>query len=746
MISSAFAQKKEVENLNHEGKPYSITLHSDWLKAKQANDQVEHRSFYNAIDTYQELLTKYPDNEYLTYKLAMGYFKARDYKNAEIYFLRINDLKETAYPLGLYYGGHTLKMNAKYDLAKDVFRKFYNFKTKDLTLKEYKKFAMNEINSCDYALSLIEDDTLNYEIQFQEGEINKSYTDFAPIILGPSKIGFASLRQDSVIKFGYDDEKIYSIKMYTAERNEENVWENLKEYPGVNKPLEHAANGAFNTDSSRFYYCNCVQNSLNNVICHLYYKEKNEAGVYGKGHKAHQKVNLHNYTTTQPAVGKYVKKSRRSVEEKDIVYFVSDRPGGEGGKDIWFTLVDKKGKFSKPENCDKRINTPGDEVAPYYDLGTQTMYFSSNYHYGLGGLDVFSSRGAEKRWSKPENMKIPMNSSYDDTYFVPAKQQTSDTLAYGYLVSNRPGGLALKSETCCDDIYAYQEILPVYENHKGTIKEKLITQVLQDSSFVVAHADAKNTTPVILSSDSTIGKPLSDVRIGIIKTKKYNQAVSENKASLPILNEDILWVNQTDSTGNFDFVTEKGKKYTVVAVKDGYAPTFAPLANINPNTNLELVKTKVDSSVIKKQKEMMLEERKSLSMNIDKESLKEDEVFVLENVYFDSNVDTYKPNSLPSLKLLYNFLKKHPDIRVEISGHTDHLGSDEYNLDLSERRAESVVHLLIEKGIDPARLEAKGYGESKPIAKNTFPDGKNNEEGMAKNRRTEVKILKSKKK
>jgi outer membrane protein OmpA-like peptidoglycan-associated protein len=116
-------------------------------------------------------------------------------------------------------------------------------------------------------------------------------------------------------------------------------------------------------------------------------------------------------------------------------------------------------------------------------------------------------------------------------------------------------------------------------------------------------------------------------------------------------------------------------------------------------------------------------------------------IFVLENIYFDYNESYIRADAAKELDKLVTLLNDNTDLKIEMGSHTDSVASEAYNIELSQRRAESTVNYLIRNGIDPARLVAKGYGESKPIARNTNPDGTDNPAGRQRNRRTEFKIL-----
>lgn len=140
-------------------------------------------------------------------------------------------------------------------------------------------------------------------------------------------------------------------------------------------------------------------------------------------------VNDPKYTSTQPAIGLNTQK-----KGEEIIYFVSDREGGKGGYDIWYTSFDNRNKTYKPPvNLGSEINTSGDEVTPYVDAQTQTFYFSSDGWQGLGGLDIFKSIGGMKKWTHPVNLGYPVNSNYDDLYYVLSPSNKDN----GMIVSNR---------------------------------------------------------------------------------------------------------------------------------------------------------------------------------------------------------------------------------------------------------------------------------------------------------------------
>jgi len=251
----------------------------------------------------------------------------------------------------------------------------------------------------------------------------------------------------------------------------------------------------------------------------------------------------------------------------------------------------------------------------------------------------------------------------------------------GYFVSNRPGAVSVKGPTCCDDIYYYQPVKNV-------------------SVFVTGEVLS------MIKTDSTDAEEMVSLTGAELK-------VFEIKQDTSILIKTI----QTDAEGKYVLEDlEADKKYKVVAEKDGFLKT-----STNVNTS-----------------GVTYSETREANIFVNKE----DEPIVLKNIYYEFDKDVLTPESKATIDTtLMQILIDNPLIIIEIGSHTDSKGSMAYNEDLSRRRAISVVDYLISKGIPDARLKAKGYGETDPIAPNKNADGTDNPEGRAKNRRTEFKVI-----
>lgn len=310
--------------------------------------------------------------------------------------------------------------------------------------------------------------------------------------------------------------------------------------------------------------------------------------------------------------------------DENLLYFVSDMPGGYGGKDIW--VAEKSGgSYSNPVNLGPVINTPGDEMFPYIrDNGE--LYFSSNYHVGMGGLDIFvATKNDDGNWSI-QNMGSPINSPADDfgICFVTGENK-------GMFTSNRKGSRG-------DDIYSFIVPPKIFQVEGEVFNKETRT-----------HLDG--VTVRIIGTDGTN-----------LKMRTQN--------------------------GTFKMKLKPETEYIFAAFKDGFLRDKAMASTVgledSRDFKFELFLTPTDSPV------------------------------KIENINYEFGSWELLPESKVALDTLVQILKFNPTITIELMAHTDHVGSDQFNFELSQKRAQSVVDYLIEKGISPQRLVAKGYGETWP--------------------------------
>lgn len=343
------------------------------------------------------------------------------------------------------------------------------------------------------------------------------------------------------------------------------------------------------------------------------------------------------------------------------LYFVRGKRTASGIKeqDIYYSWLDDNNRWSAPMKVPGRVNTIFEEESVMIHPDGRTLYFSSNGHSGMGGLDIFMSRLLPNGdWDAPVNLGYPINTYRDENSLqVTAKGDIA------LFASDREGGFGGL------DLYQFtlhEAARPAPVTYvAGTVADKLSFKKLE------AHLE------------------LIDLENGKLVVESYS----------------------SQGTGEFLLCIPSGRDYALNVNKDGY---------LFHSENFSL---KNYTSMKPYKLEILLQK------------LRPGASIVLNNVFFETNKWDLKAESMVELNRLVDLLSANPDKKIEIGGHTDNVGSDEANLTLSQNRAKSVVDYLVKKGIDPARLSSKGYGETAPVATN------DTEEGRAKNRRTEFKIV-----
>ena len=646
-------------------------IKTDTLKPIQikrlAKNSVRFGDIYAAITYFEEYLKMKPNRNDFKFQLADLYRRSRDYSKAEALYKEVFNLNSNKFPDAQFYYAQMLKANGKYVEAKQEFIKFTsNKEAKKLeNIKQLKKMATSEIQGCDAAIELSKS-KFGIIVNHLDNSINKAHIELSPIHLDTNTLLYSSINENNLKLYSLDKEEKQPVRKFYIAQKEKGNWKGGKEFVApFNDDDANVGNGTLSPDGLKFYYSKCALNGKGKMICRLMVSNK-EKDKWQKPIDLGELVNSEEFTSTMPAVGIDSKK------QQELIYFVSDRPGGKGGLDIWYTYYDSKKKVYKaPRNAGPIINTVGDEITPMYDLENRTLYFSSDGLPGLGELDIFQTIGEIKAWSTPENLGTPYNSSADDIYYFIGKKEG---IKNGFFVSNRKGGTNLLNETCCDDIYEFTDPQFIEITVKGSLLE--------------------------LSSDSTnsITGKLKNTHVSLYKIQKDGS-------------EHLIKTTTTDDKGNYDFQLEKGNNYKIIVEKNGYFTKkmeISTVKSVKPDTVI------MDLSVKK----------------IPKEAI------VITNIYYETGKAELKPESKISLeKELVKLLNDNPQIIIEIGSHTDDIGSNEYNLKLSQQRAESVVKYLVEKGIPKERMLARGYGETKPLTANITTVERQ------RNRRTEFKII-----
>jgi hypothetical protein len=544
------------------------TLIADGDKAFAEND------FFAASIYYNKAILQDSSDIVIQYKYADASRLNFDYGIAEHWYTKVNkkDAQGKLYPECSFWLATIKKNQGKYKEAKKLFDKYAkkNKKKKD---NYFVKKALQEVAACDYAQLLMVSPDKSVNIIHLDSTVNSKVSEYAPIQVD-SLLYFSSLRD------GKDRDKKNSVnynKIYTAIQDSIK-WQKAIELDTLfNKKGIHNANTAFNDDYTKVFITRCVPKNAMEFNCDIYSSE------YKNGHwsalqKLPPEVNTKGSTNTQPAIG--------FLGAEEVLFFASDRPGGEGKMDIWYSRVNKDGSYGKAVNAGKKVNSIDDEITPFYCKPCQELFFSSNWHKGLGGFDIFKSEFKNKELVEPKNLGLPFNSNLNDIYFSINSKRTE-----AFLSSNRIGSYFEEKESCCNDIYMVK--LPKTDEppKKVDSTQIFVTQMkLLVPLTLYFHNDEPDKKTLAVTTPKNYKKTYEDYSaMRDLYKKEYSKGAKDADLERAIGDIDNLFEDSVDA-GMQDL--EKFAQLLVKVLADSEKVTItmkgfcSPLASTDYNVNL----------------------------------------------------------------------------------------------------------------------------------------------------------------
>jgi outer membrane protein OmpA-like peptidoglycan-associated protein/tetratricopeptide (TPR) repeat protein len=670
MLLSLFssAQSVEFEKKNFPGKEKEFKDAKFNFNSGKKYYEIGKGMYLTALDYLLKAQDFNPNNAELNYMIGTCYLNTVQKTKSIGYF-------EKSYSLD-----PSLNKDIKYKLAK-AYQLNYEFDKAQKLLSEYKQsLSPNDLaavakeidrmdQECDNAVILIKSPVRVF-IDNLGSTVNSIYPEYSPLINADESVLFFTSRRDNTTGGKKDENDLaYFEDIYFTEKTSSG-WTTPKNPPNPLNSNLHDATVGLSPDGQTL----------------LIYKGSNGGDIFEctlKGASWSNPEKLDNKINTD-----YHESSGTMSYDGKTLYFVSDKPGGFGGDDIYMSQKDKKGRWGEAQNLGSIINTPYDEEGVFIHPDGKTLFFSSKGHNTMGGYDIFKSTYENSRWSEPVNIGYPINTPDDDVFF-----SISASGVHGYYSSVKPEGFGGQ------DIYVITFLGP----------EKPLINNSEDNLL------ASVAQPV---NETVIEKPveIKDNQVTILKGIVMDNITLEPLGAVIDItdnerNEIIASFESNSVTGKYLISLPSGKNYGI-AVKSPNYLFHSENIIIPPTTSY-----------------------REVEKNIKLKKLEVGSTIVLKNIFFDFDKSTLRPESIPELERLLKFLNDFPTVKIEISGHTDNKGSAAYNKTLSENRAKSVVDWLIGKGINQNRMTYKGLGFDQPIATN------DTEEGRQMNRRTEFKII-----
>ncbi|MCC7333310.1 MAG: OmpA family protein [Flavobacteriales bacterium] len=737
----------------------------------QANEAFKSERYFDAISNYEKVLKKDPNNIAANENIAYCYRKLKNYEKAEIHYAKAVELNGSEPSNHLYYG-QSLKNNGKFNEAKKQFEAFLKSNPNSLIGKLM-------LQSCD-DVTLWEADPKEFLVE-PFSKINSESSDFSPVkykdgILFVSERGIDLVNESTDQLSGQPYLSIYFAKQ-------------SKGYEKA-KPFSHQINTQFHDGPA------CISNDGKTM--YFTRAEKNEKGaklgnklkifwatLEGKKWKkiTEFKYNSPTYSVAHPWIS----------DDGNRLFFSSDMPGGFGKMDIYMCTKEID-KWGAPVNLGNEVNTAENEVFPYFRK--DILYFSSDGLSGYGGLDIYSVYQSDN-WKNIKNLKTQLNSSKDDfgIFFIDDEN--------GYFSSNREGGMGkddiykfvykkVINETAINGKLEYDKLpasnvgITLYDENDNELR-KTVTDENGNFKFDKLKIDNNYFFRIDETDDSVLEK----AKLYITNSKGEKVLLAENFAKgkykiqtlpyekydeLPLLEEkdesifnikvfgqvyqklpgdygeglEILIVDEngkvigktrTDKDGKFVFEKlSPDQEYLFMLGEDD-----AGLNVIIIDEHGKIIGGTNKLGNGKFRYERLVDDKNVITLINELDEvirISEDDTFVISKIFYDYKSAQVNEKSALELDKIVMILSKNKGIGIELTSHTDSIGSDYYNYTLSQERASSARKYIISKGINSNKITAKGLGEKEPIAPNSKPDGSDNPDGRARNRRTEIKIIK----
>ena len=646
---------------------------------KEADKFYNIGNFGEALGRYKYVDSLEPNNAEINFKIGICTYASILRRNSIHYLLKARDLGYESRDLHMFIGRayHSLH---EFDSAIVYYDKY-------LALLDtvYEKNLYNEIVelaiNCENGL-ILKKDSLSHVMANVGDVINTPYAEYAPVVSADERTMIFTARWPNSTGGKKDDDDKYYEDIYITHKDEDGNWQ---------KPEPISEN--INTEG----HDACIGMSMDAQKIFLY-STKNNKSTSGNLYMSY----LRGEEWSKPELlqgGINTKKGWESSASlsanEDFIFFSSDREGGYGGSDIYVAKRVSENEWGEPINMGPLVNSSMDEDMPLIHPNGKLLIFSSKGHNSMGGYDVFTTFFSESdsMWTKPQNIGFPINTAEDDLYFGYTAEGTR-----GYFSSYRP------------DSYGERDIY-------------WIDKPLQQPLMLVFKGNIKNEENEI---------PLeAEIILTNIETEEVERRFKSNS-----------------STGDYTVVLEYGKYYNVSVNAPGH---FYYSENVNiPSKESDVSEFVQDffmshdhepsvavheSKFDYKPDEKVLTQANIYSKDIALNKLEVGGRLVLKDILFPYNSSYLNKESRIELNNLYNLLINNPNIHIEIQGHTDNVGGNNFNLELSENRAHKVMDYLLDKGIDSSRLVAHGYGEKRPLAPNSTVAGRQ------MNRRTEFEIV-----
>lgn len=440
---------------------------------RAGDESLSEKDYYTALSHYQQALSMDTSSTDTWYRIAEAAMLYNAYDLADQYYEKVfNSAEQKNYPICAFHWGMIKKSKGEYDAASRLFESFEKSGNPDAALIEK---AHQERDICQQNIRIMSDPD-PVAVAPLSRYINSPYSEFAALGQGDT-LFFSSYRFENK-KDKHQPPRMITKLMQSVHGGKGNPMK--KE---LNDDTRHTAHLTYGMGGNRMYFTYCDYVNAAEIRCAIFYREKDKRGKWGKAIRLPKSVNAEGYTSTEPNIG------IDPVSGKEGMYFVSDRPGGKGKLDIWYTAI-LNNQFSDPINLEA-VNTPENDITPFFQNKSHSLYFSSDGRESMGGYDIYKILQKDGQWGPVEHPGYPLNGSYNDIYF-----SVDSTGRNALFSSNRTGAQFLdpSNKNCCYDIFS------------ANIGERPPRQPVPDTSRLVDKPPV-NSPPVVVNPPPKLEPP-----------------------------------------------------------------------------------------------------------------------------------------------------------------------------------------------------------------------------------------------
>lgn len=589
--------------------------------------------FQESIDFYERLHQLRPNDTDIHFLLAMSNYNAHNYSKAKSQFLSIlnSGIKKNEV---IYHYGLLLKIGSEYEKADSV---FHNLQEQIIPSNPLYDLTKLQREGCRLALrQLLTNNTRDYRLV---NDVNSTSNDFGPTVHPITGNLYISSSRKTKQKQFLDSQYGGFLPNVLSFNISDTLFIRTEDADILNSPWSEAS-GSFSRDGKSFYYTSCTKNDQ----CKIMISRLDENEKWTEGVPLNDAINFEGYGAEHPSIS----------ATGDTLFFASNRPGGEGGKDIWMSLKISEDEWMAPINMGATINTAADEITPFYSSSFNALLFSSDGHAGYGGFDLYMGKGVSFYSPLIYNLGLPFNSPQDDTFFT-----------LGFSASNRGNSF---------NIYQY-DYKNEYELFSSFLAEESLIQFIKF-----------NTNSLSLES------------FRIEDYKGYNLFDPEKR--------DYIDFSKVDSHTNITGLIGPNK---VVKLRISDEIEIVTISEEDGSYEFRLLPDTVTDFHVKVDDDIVEASKEGYTYNYFE--------YDFEKIYFDFNSDLLRDESIETLIDLISQFDVNNIVLVDVHTHADHVGNAAYNFELSEQRGLSVLRKLNEMGIPFHQMRVFANGEDNPLSK-----------------------------